>query len=82
MTIPQHCLCVLVVLGFSTPWLAAAEWTSHVVRQFGGVDGEIRVPAKLKIVTEKANSVALVPYLVYMGPVDLVHPQIEWIAVG
>lgn len=70
MTIPQHYLYLFVVLGFSTPWLTAAEWAPHVVRQFGGVDGEIRVPAGLQIVTKEANSVALVPYLVYMPEKD------------
>ena len=69
MTISQHCVCVLVVLGLSMPG-AAAEWTSHIVRQFGGVEGEIRVPARFQVVTEEANSVALVPYLVYMPEKD------------
>ena len=53
---------------------AAAEWTSHIVRQFGGIDGEIRVPARFQVVTEEANSVALVPYLVYMPEKDRRRP--------
>jgi len=70
MIISARKLTVLLVIGALTPWLSAAEWKSHVVRQLGGTDGEVHIPARLQIVTEEINSVVLVPYLVYMPEKD------------
>jgi hypothetical protein len=66
----RNLLPALILAGVPTSWAAAAEWKSHVVRQLNGAGREIRVPAKLQIVTEQWNRVAVVPYLVYMPEKD------------
>ena len=49
---------------------AVGEWKQHVVRRLGGAGSEVRIPAKLQIVTESWNRVAAVPYIVYMPEKD------------
>jgi hypothetical protein len=66
-TLPRF-VCALIALGCSTA-PAAAQWKPHVVRQLNGA-AEIRIPAKLQIVTESWNRVVAVPYLVYMPEKD------------
>jgi len=48
----------------------AANWKMHVVRRLGGTAAEVRIPAKLQIVTETWNRVVAVPYIVYMPEKD------------
>lgn len=43
-----------------------AQWQPHAIRQLNGAAVEIRIPAKLQIVTESWSRVVAVPYLVYM----------------
>ncbi|MBU4273350.1 MAG: glycoside hydrolase, partial [Planctomycetes bacterium] len=61
-------ICGLLVAGWTT--VVAAEWKPHAVRQLGGAAAEVRIPAKLQIVTEQWNRVAAVPYLIYMPEKD------------
>ncbi len=65
----RRLLIPLILMGVSTSW-TAAEWKPHVVRQLNGLGQEIRLSAKLQIVTERWNRVAAVPYLVYMPEKD------------
>ena len=48
---------------------AADAWKPHTVRQMNAA-GEIRLPAKRQIVTERWNRVVAVPYLVYATEKD------------
>ena len=47
-----------------------AAWRSHEVRQLNGQAKQIRLPARLQIVTERWNRVVAVPYIVYMPEKD------------
>jgi len=47
-----------------------AAWRPHSVRQLNGDAKQIRLPAKLQIVTEDWNRVVAVPYIVYMPEKD------------
>ena len=65
----QGLLCCITVMGLTTA--ASAEiWKPHVVRQLNGAAAEIRIPAKLQIVTEKWDRIAAVPYIIYMPEKD------------
>lgn len=46
--------------------LCSAAWQTHDVRLLNGAQPEIRLPAKLQIVSESWNRVTAVPYIVYI----------------
>ncbi|MSR59863.1 MAG: exo-alpha-sialidase [Planctomycetaceae bacterium] len=48
----------------------AEEWKAHEVRRLGERAGEVRMPAKLQIVTESWNRVVAVPYIAHMPEKD------------
>jgi hypothetical protein len=60
----QRLFFACVVVGLAGTVMA--EWNHHVVRQLNGDATEIRIPAKLQIVTEHWNRSGTVPYVVYM----------------
>ena len=64
----------LIIFTLIAGWagMTAAEWSPHTVRQLNGNEAEIRIPAKMQIVTEPWNRVAAVPYIVYMPEKDRV----------
>ncbi len=62
-------MCFILIAGW-TAVAAAVEWKPQAVRQLNGAVPEIRIPAKLQIVTEQWNRVVAVPYLVYMPEKD------------
>ncbi len=66
----QYVLSGVTVALLSSALLSAAPWKPHTVRQCNGAAAEIRIPAKLQIVTESWNRVVAVPYLVYMPEKD------------
>jgi hypothetical protein len=70
MRIIRNATLAFVVAQLSGVWLMAAPWKPHVVRQCNGAAAQIRIPAKLQIVTESWNRVVAVPYLVYMPEKD------------
>jgi hypothetical protein len=45
-------------------------WKPHIVRQLNGSAEQVRLPAKLQIVTESWNRVVAVPYIAYMPERD------------
>ncbi len=49
---------------------AASGWKSHTVRQLNGSAEQVRLPARLQIVTESWNRVVAVPYIAYMPEKD------------
>ena len=49
---------------------ASGQWKPHEVRQLNGRAGEIKLPAKLQLVTESWKKLVYVPYLVYMPDKD------------
>ncbi|MDA1215134.1 MAG: sialidase family protein, partial [Planctomycetota bacterium] len=51
---------------------AANFWRDHIVRRLGGTGEDVRVPAKMQIVTESWNRVVAVPYIVYLPEKDRV----------
>lgn len=61
-------LCIILIV--TTKGLA--QWTSHNVIQIDGQTTEIKLPAKLQLLTENWNRVVAVPYLVYMPEKDRV----------
>ena len=66
-----RCLVSVIVLGaVSMPSVGLSEWQPHVVRQLNGRAGQIRLSAKMQIVTESWNRVVAVPYLVNMPEKD------------
>jgi hypothetical protein len=67
---PAAFVVVLATVLGSGVRLPAAEWKPHAVRQRNGAAQEIRIPAKLQIVTESWNRVVAVPYLIYMPEKD------------
>jgi len=62
-------MCFILFTGW-TAVAAAVEWKPHAVRQLNGAAPEVRIPAKLQIVTEQWNRAVAVPYLVYMPEKD------------
>ena len=50
----------------STSSVSMAGWQPHVVRQINGRSRQIRLSARLQIVTESWNRVVAVPYIVYL----------------
>jgi len=61
----------VIILGIaSTPSVGLAAWKPHEVRQFKGRSQQIRLPARLQIVTESWKRVVAVPYIVYMPKKD------------
>ncbi len=71
MTLQRLLSVAVVAAGFVAPWPAAAQWKSHSVRQLNGTAPEIPIPARLQTVSERwHDSIALVPYLVYMSEKD------------
>jgi hypothetical protein len=58
---------LLILFVSSVGW---AEWQSHEIRQLNGHEKQIRLPAKLQIVTEKPKRVVAVPYIIYMPEKD------------
>jgi hypothetical protein len=69
MTFPRGFL-VLFVLTALPAATATAQWKPHAVRRLGGGAEEVRLPAKLQIITEPWNRIVVVPYLVYMPEKD------------
>lgn len=67
----HECVLLALVLAHTpAPRVTAVEWAQHTSRQLNGVAQEIRIPAKLQIVTEPWNRVVAVPYLAYMAEKD------------
>ena len=63
-------LSLVLPLSIFLPAVAVAQWKPHTIRQLNGAAAEIRIPAKLQIVTESWNRVVAVPYLIYMPEKD------------
>jgi len=65
---------LLPVLGVrcygAEPATTQAPWKAHVVGQLNGAAPAIRIPAKLKILTEPWNRVVAMPWMVYMPEKD------------
>ncbi len=62
----------VILLGIVVSLAAHGEWLAHEVRFLNAADYEVKVPAKLQIVTEPWNRVVAVPYIVYMPEKDRV----------
>ena len=62
----------VVLLGMLTTLPAYGQWNPHNVRFLNKAGHETAVPAKMQIVSEPWNRVAVVPYMVYMPEKDRV----------
>ena len=70
MNHPLRIAPILIALTAVTSDARAGDWNPHVVRQLNGQAPQIRLDARLQVVTERWNRVVAVPYLAYMAEQD------------
>ena len=66
----KYLLSVIVLGAVSVPSVGLAQWQAHEVKQLNGRAGQLRLPARLQIVTESWNRVVAVPFIVNMAEKD------------
>lgn len=72
MKIKGSVLFAVLLVGLLCALPCRAAWREHEVRLLGGARPDVRLAAKLGMVTETWNRVVAVPYIVYMPEMDRV----------